>query len=418
MADKKKNFLRIYRMGIVLATVLILFYFHQRKAALGKSPVTLQEVKKHLKKASSLKHSANGIQVFDSSENQIGTAYTTSPESDRIKGYAGPTDSLIVIDDSQKIIGVSLRSSGDTPGHVEDVKNDYEFIERWQGMNFLEIAEIKNLQENEIWAVSGATRTSECMAWGIIEKSRAVQKKSSSVEFKFKLKDALVAVVFILALVLTFTSIKEDPKWRTILRWVIFAVVVFFGMDLLCVALFGGWSKNGLPLYEASVLCGFVILMFIIPWSTRKQIYCQQICPHGLVQETMAKLIPSKYSLKMSKDLKEALKFIPGFLLVLSLVVLVLELPLELSDTEVFSAWYPTRASTVCIVLFVLSLVFSALVPKGYCKYACPTGRLLEYVRYTGKADRFTFADKMAGVLLVFLVGLIFLADKIERMLL
>ena len=126
MADKKKNFLRIYRMGIVLATVLVLFYFHQRKEALGKSPVTLQEVKKHLKKASSLKHSANGIQVFDSSENQIGTAYTTSPESDRIKGYAGPTDSLIVIDDSPKIIGVSLRSSGDTPGHVEDVKNDYE----------------------------------------------------------------------------------------------------------------------------------------------------------------------------------------------------------------------------------------------------------------------------------------------------
>ena len=418
MAENNKNFLRIYRMGIVLATVLILFYFHHRKAALGKVRVTLQEVKKHLKNASSLKYSANGIKVFDASEKQIGTAYTTSPESDKIKGYAGPTDSLIVIDASNKILGVSLRSSGDTPGHVEDVKNDYEFIERWQGMNFLEIAETKNLQDNEIWAVSGATRTSECMAWGLIEKSRAVQKKSSSIKFKFKLKDSLVILVLILALVLTFTKIKEDPKWRTIFRWIIFALVVFFGMDLLCLALFGGWSKNGLPIYEASVLCGFVILMFIIPWTTRKQIYCQQICPHGLVQETMAKLIPSKYSLKISKELKWALKFIPGFLLVLSLIVLVLELPLELSDTEVFSAWYPTRASTVCIVLFVLSLLFSAFVPKGYCKYACPTGRLLEYVRYTGKADRFTLADIMAGVLFLFLVGLIFLADKIERMLL
>ncbi|MCM8524970.1 MAG: 4Fe-4S binding protein, partial [Lentisphaeraceae bacterium] len=207
---------------------------------------------------------------------------------------------------------------------------------------------------------------------------------------------------------------KEKPKWRTALRWVIFFLVVIFGIDLLCLALMGGWMKNGVPVHNAAVLAGFVVLMFAIPWTTRKQIYCQQICPHGLIQETMAQKIPSKYSWKLSQELKWTLKFIPGLLLLLSLIALLFELPLELADLEVFSAWYPTRASTVCLILFVLSIILSAFIPKGYCKYACPTGRFLEYLRDSGKADKFGFSDKMAGIIFILLVIMAFISDKIE----
>lgn len=414
MSDMKKYYLKMYRMGIVLMTVFIIYYVHYQKSIRGKSPVSLQEVKVHLKQASKLSFTENGIQVFDKDENLLGTAFSTSPYSDKIKGYAGPTESLIVVDLDKKILGVSLRSSGDTPGHVEDVKNDYEFIERWQGKDFLGISEIEDLEEEEIWAVSGATRTSECMAWGLIERSRAFQNKSKSIPFKLSWKDGLVCLVLILSLLATFTKVKEKPKWRTALRWVIFFLVVIFGIDLLCLALKGGWIKNGVPVHNAAVLAGFVVLMFAIPWTTRKQIYCQQICPHGLIQETMAQKIPSKYSWKLSQELKWALKFIPGLLLILSLIALLFELPLELADLEVFSAWYPTRASTVCIILFVLSIILSAFIPKGYCKYACPTGRFLEYLRDSGKADKFGFSDKMAGIIFIFLVIMAFISDKIE----
>ena len=414
MADWKKNSLKIYRMGIVLAAVFIIYYFHYQKSVRGKAPITLQEVKSHLKSAASIKFTEKEVHVFDSAGELIGRAFSTSPDCDKIKGYAGPTDSLIVLDLNSKIVGVSLRSSKDTPGHVVDVKNDFEFIERWQGKEFLKLAEIKDLEEHEIWSVSGATRTSECMAWGIIEKSRIYQNKSEERALKFQWRDLVVALVLVLALLLTFTKVKELPKWRLVCRWSIFALVVVFGVDLLCVALFGGWAKNGLPIYDAATLVAFSVLMFIIPWATRKQIYCQQICPHGLIQETMAQRVPSKYTWKLSKELKWALRFIPGLLLFFTIVALVFELPLELADLEVFSAWYPTRASTVCLVLFVLSLIFSAFVPKGYCKYACPTGRFLEYVRDSGRADKFGFADKMAGAILVILILFALVAEKVE----
>ena len=145
MSDWKKYFLKFYRVAIVLLTVCTIYYVQYQKSIRGKSPVALSEVKVHLKNSSRLSFTEQGIEVFGQSNERIGTAFSTSPYSDKIKGYAGPTESLIVLDLNKKIIGVSLRSSGDTPGHVEDVKNDFEFIERWQEKNFLQIAEIEDL---------------------------------------------------------------------------------------------------------------------------------------------------------------------------------------------------------------------------------------------------------------------------------
>ena len=405
-------------MGIVLGAIFVIYYFHYQKSVRGKAPISLEEVQVYLKSAKSISYGKKGVEIFDNAEQLIGKAFTTSPDCDDIKGYAGSTDSLIILDLKNEILGVSLRSSQDTPGHVEDVKDDYEFIERWQGKDFIKLSEIKDLEEHEIWAVSGATRTSECMAWGIIQKSKIYQNKNAALSFTFHWRDLVIASVVLIAILLTFTKLKEKPKWRLVGRWSIFVLIVAFGVDLLCFALFGGWAKNGIPIYSAAILAGFVVLMFIIPLTTRKQIYCQQICPHGLMQETLAQRVPSKYTWKISKDLKWALKFIPGLLIFFTVVVLIFELPFDLSNLEVFSAWYPTRASTICLVLFVLSLIFSAFVPKGYCKYACPTGRFLEYLRDAGKADKFSFSDKMAGLILVVLIAMAFLADKVSEVLL
>jgi hypothetical protein len=40
-------------------------------------------------------------------------------------------------------------------------------------------------------------------------------------------------------------------------------------------------------------------------------------------------------------------------------------------------------------------------VPKAYCKYGCPTGALLEFVRSRGPCDRFTARDAVAAALLL-----------------
>ena len=47
-------------------------------------------------------------------------------------------------------------------------------------------------------------------------------------------------------------------------------------------------------------------------------------------------------------------------------------------------------------------LIASLLAPQAYCKYGCPTGKLLELVRSHGRADRFNRRDAAAVPLLTF----------------
>ena len=44
---------------------------------------------------------------------------------------------------------------------------------------------------------------------------------------------------------------------------------------------------------------------------------------------------------------------------------------------------------------------FLPRLPMAYCRYACGTGRLLEYLRHSARSDRFLLAD---GVLLALLL--------------
>ena len=86
------------------------------------------------------------------------------PESRDVIGYSGPTDALVVFDSSDQVLGVAIRHSYDTPSHVEDVTLDLLFMESWNGKSWDEIGAIQDFGEAGIYAVSGATRTSEGVA--------------------------------------------------------------------------------------------------------------------------------------------------------------------------------------------------------------------------------------------------------------
>ena len=95
-----------------------------------------------------------------------------------------------------------------------------------------------------------------------------------------------------------------------------------------------------------------------------------------------------------------ALKWLPGLLVGTALAVCALVLPLDLAGLEAFDAYLLAGGATASIVVAIVSLAFSAAVPMGYCKYGCPTGALLEYVRSHGNADGFGRRDLAALVML------------------
>jgi NosR/NirI family nitrous oxide reductase transcriptional regulator len=95
--------------------------------------------------------------------------------------------------------------------------------------------------------------------------------------------------------------------------------------------------------------------------------------------------------------LRPWLAFLPWVLLALAILAAALHLPLGLVDIEPFDAYLPTVAGVAALTIFAVSLAVSCLVPMAYCRYGCPTGALLDHLRFQGRADRFTWRD---GVML------------------
>jgi polyferredoxin len=58
-----------------------------------------------------------------------------------------------------------------------------------------------------------------------------------------------------------------------------------------------------------------------------------------------------------------------------------------------FDAYLPTVAGIAALAIVVVSLIGSVVVPMAYCRHACPTGALLDHMRFHSRADRLTWRD-------------------------
>lgn len=100
--------------------------------------------------------------MLDQTGESLGWATTTFPHAEKIQGYSGPSELLVLLDPQRRIEAVSLLQSSDTDGHVQKVKDDTSFWQQWTGQNEARLgaAELPKI-------VSGATLTSEAMARGL-----------------------------------------------------------------------------------------------------------------------------------------------------------------------------------------------------------------------------------------------------------
>ena len=83
----------------------------------------------------------------------IGTVLLSSPYSDEIKGFNGPTPLQIALDEKGKIVEVRVLSNDETPSFLDRVINA-GFLNSWNGLT------AKEALDKEVDAVSGATYSS------------------------------------------------------------------------------------------------------------------------------------------------------------------------------------------------------------------------------------------------------------------
>jgi hypothetical protein len=403
--------LRLYRLGIVVAIVFLIHRHHARLRIDGDAPIKLEEARPFFPTARRLETDESerrGLFVLDAAGKRVGYLLRTSPLSDKITGYSGPTDTLIALDNGMKVLGIRIRSSWDTKEHVRDVAADDYFMKTWNGKTWDEVAGL-DPHAAGIEGTSGASLTSMAIANGIQQrfKQSLVLAAVPPPPVHIRAHDVALAVVILLAMLLAFSARLRRRTWfRRIFQIVLIGYVGFWNGQILAQSLLSGWAASNVAWRMAPALALLAAAALVVPWASRRALYCSQICPHGAAQELLGRVRRRKW--RVPRGLDAGLRWLPALLIVLVLTVTIYNLPFNLAGIEPFDAYLIRTAGIATIVIAVVGLVASLFVPMAYCKYGCPTGMLLSFVRSHGRADRFGRRDVAAAFMVLFVVALYF----------
>ena len=109
-------------------------------------------------------------EVKDAKGNKLGTVLYSSPYSDEVKGFNGPTPLLIALNAEGRIKNVALLENEETPRFAERVVEG-GLYEAWNGLT------VEEALNNEVDAVSGATYTSTGVKKSLVARLQAYQKQ-------------------------------------------------------------------------------------------------------------------------------------------------------------------------------------------------------------------------------------------------
>lgn len=345
--------------------------------------------------------------VNDDRGREIGLILRTSPAADEVIGYQGPTETRIGIRAGGEIVGVAVGSSFDNEPYVTYVRDDDYFRSLFKRYNLPELAQL-DLHKARIEGVSGATMTSLAVARGIVKAATdyeaAHQRKTAETATNHQRHWRTAATLTILALgiILGLTSLRGIAWLRIAFQVVLIGYLGLMSGELLSLAMFVGWGQSGIPWQNAIGLVALAAAAIALPIARGNNIYCSHLCPHGAAQQ----LLPRNWRLRrLPSALVTALHWIRPMLLAWVVLVAAGNWPFNLVNIEPFDAYSWRAAAWPTTAIAIVSLLASLFIPMGYCRYGCPTGAVLEYLRRHSRSERWTRADSLAvGCLLVALV--------------
>lgn len=357
-------------------------------------PVVLTEAQRAFPEAANLEEDpemGGRVRVLGESGDLLGYLLRTSPQSDAVIGYKGPTESLVALAPNGKTLHkILVRESYETEEYLAYVTDSTRFLPAFEGWDAHELAEL-DYEKEGISGVSGATKTSMAVLEGVKRRLQA-SEEAAGATWHFRVRDFLLVGVVVLGCCMAFTHLRGLPRVRVAYLAFLFIYVGLISGDMLSQTLLVGWANHGIAWQNLPGLAVLGVAAFLIPWSTGKQVYCYQLCPHGAAQQLIAHFRKGP-NLRLSPKVTKSLEWLPWLLLGIVVVVVMTGTPLNLASLEPFDAYVITLAGAATIVIAIVGLIASWFVPLAYCRFGCPTGALLKWIRSKGGRDHFGSRD-------------------------
>lgn len=367
--------------------------------------ITLAEVQRLEPLAAKLQPSpkhAGGQEVLDASGKRIGIAVRTSPVTDTLPGYKGPTDTLMLLDASGGVLKrIALRKSYDSKRYVAYVTGDDYFQKLFNEMTLEQLADL-DFKAAKIEGVSGATETSWSVAEGLRLRAKNLLEQQPAGwlrQVHWRWQDTGHVAVLLSAFLMAFTRLRGVVWLRHLHHAVLVGYGGFIAGEMLSQGLLVGWAAHGTPWRSAPGLLLLTVVALLGPVFTSKQLYCHHICPHGALQQLLARRL--KWQWRVTAAQERWLNQNPFLLLGFVFICVIVGWAVDLNSLEPFDAYLFRVAGWASLGIAIVGLIASLFQPLAYCKYGCPTGALFKLLRLTGDADHLGVRDWVAAGMLI-----------------
>jgi hypothetical protein len=287
-------------------------------------------------------------------------------------------------------MGLTLQKTYDNEEYAVYLREDDYYPAQFKGLTLAELAGL-DWRAAEIDGVSGSTLISNSVTEGMVLAAQAERAASKEPALDWRSRDIGTALVVLFGLVIGMSSLRSHERLRTVFLCVLVGYLGLVNGDMLSQALLVGWAQHGIPFETASGLVLLTAAALIIPITTKRNTYCSHLCPHGALQQLVKKRLP--WQTEVPKRFARALRSLPLALLAVCVVVPMTGSAFSLVDIEPFDAWVYTVAGWPTLAVAAVGLLASLFVPMAYCKYGCPTGAVLEFLRWNNKSDQWSTRD-------------------------
>jgi len=300
--------------------------------------------------------------------------------SDHIKGYSGPINVGIFVNEAGKIEQSRLISSNETESYLKKIART-NYYGQYTNQDLTKIHKIDAISGATITTKAFALTTTDLIQFVSIDPMEDLTDRIGISNYETTASLTLIWI-FEISLVFILFLYAYQKKLRKSKRFVILASitsVVYIGFFLnesftyvtFIHPFIGTALSSFMGLYALFVLLGAI-------WG--KNTYCKYICPYGNVQRLQLKLtkgLNKKFFLK-SKKIKQV-RFTILFFLTVGILAGVRSMShLEpfpyIFGVEIQSVWYFTFA--------IFGLLINWVYPMIWCRLLCPTGSILDTITH------------------------------------
>ena len=294
----------------------------------------------------------------------------------QVSGYGGAIAMHIVLDADGQVASTRIVRHAESPEYLEEVL-DGGVLAAFEGLS------IDQAIAADVDAVSGATTTSHALILTVqssLDAYRQQQGGEASEAFTGRAGSMAIQTWLGIAVVMLagVSSIwfRRKRRLRTVQLLLNVLVLGFVCGTMLSMARILGWVAHGGWWVTQSV--ELVMAGWIVVWvcAGRAESYCMWVCPFGSLQELAGRATPRTMSLPSGLD--RWLKLFRRVLLLMLLLLVFAGGGASVFGFEPFSAFQLARAASVALWVAGLFAAASLVVRRPWCRYACPTGALLQ----------------------------------------